>query len=130
VPGTLFALIVLPHLLTFAMVCAAANGVRRTLGSVRFMRVRPLVFIGAFALAIYFARGILSRGMVPRAGNTELRHEIERNARFMAEIRRELAVLRLQLKEVNRECAGASRFVGKTVRERCKMSAEENWRAL
>lgn len=127
VPGTLFALLVLPHLLTFAMVCAAANVARRALGTVRHVRLRPLAFVSVFVAAVYLTRGLARHAPVE---NTELQVEIARNARFMAEIRRELAVLRAQLKEVNRECAGASRFVGKTVRERCKISAEENQRVL
>ncbi|BEJ02548.1 hypothetical protein CcaverHIS631_0703430 [Cutaneotrichosporon cavernicola] len=95
IPGTLFALIVLPHLLTFAMVCAAATVARRALGTARMVHLGPALicaFVVVYSVSQYNTR-------------SDLADEMARNARVMLEIRRELAVIRAQLKEVNRECA-------------------------
>ncbi|GMK60066.1 hypothetical protein CspeluHIS016_0902830 [Cutaneotrichosporon spelunceum] len=126
VPGTLFALLVLPHLLTFAMVCAAANVVCAAFRAVGRMRLHPIVVAGIALAAVYLFSRWGSRDN--ENDKADLRDEIARNALFMAEVRHELAVLRGQIKETNRQCAGASRFVGTAVRERCKKLAEESRR--
>ncbi|CAK9782190.1 hypothetical protein CC85DRAFT_325318 [Cutaneotrichosporon oleaginosum] len=118
VPGTLFALLVLPHLVAFALLCAAGGAARRAVGAAWPASPRPLLLAALVLVllltAVYFAHATLSRMAADAA----------RHARLMGEIRRELAVLRAQIREANRECAGAARFVGKTVREQCRMAAE------
>ncbi|BEJ10305.1 hypothetical protein CcaverHIS641_0703400 [Cutaneotrichosporon cavernicola] len=75
--------------------CETTRALGRALGTARMVHLGPALicaFVVVYSVSQYNTR-------------SDLADEMARNARVMLEIRRELAVIRAQLKEVNRECA-------------------------